>query len=121
MQYISQSRLECGQCANSMQAYRTKHRLINASRRHAASRTFFVFAVALCFAQAVAAQHLHARVDIDQPCIICGFSDHHDTLVSSGFETETPVLFYEQKAELCTHVRAEACFAYNARSPPFSS
>ena len=101
--------------------YRTSHRPIGAYRRFGAPRFAFVFAAAMCFAQAVTAQHIHATDDIDQICVICRFSDNHDTLAPSSIETDTPLLFYEQATEPYTRVRVDAYFGYYARAPPFSS
>lgn len=100
-----------------MQAYHTSHRPIG-DRRYVALRVVFVFAAAMCLAQAVSEQHFHATDDIDQTCVICRFSDNHDTLAPSSVETDTPLLFYEHAAELHKHVRVEASFGYHARAPP---
>ena len=120
MEYICNPKLECGQCAKTVQTYHTSHRPIG-DRRYAALRVVFVFAAAMCFVQAVSAQHFHATDEIDQSCVICRFSDNHDPLVPSSVETDTPLLFYEQATELFTRVRVEASFGHNARAPPFSS
>jgi len=104
-----------------MQAYRTPPRPIRAYRSNAARRVVFVFTAAICFAQAVSAEHFHAMDDIDQTCVICRFSDNPDTLVPSSTETVTPLLFYEQVTEHYARVRVEASFGYNVRAPPISS
>ena len=104
-----------------MQAYRTNHRPTNVYRRYAASRAAFLFVAAMCFAQVVSAQHIHALDDIDQTCVICRFSDTEDILVSSSVETDTPLQFYEQQTEQGDLVRVGVSFGYEARAPPFSS
>jgi hypothetical protein len=81
----------------------------------------FVFTAAMCFAQAVSAEHFHAPDDIDQTCVVCRFSDNHDALVPSSFETESLLLRHEHVAKLYVHARTEASFGYSARAPPFSS
>jgi len=120
LEYICNPKLDCGQYANTVQTYRTSHRPIG-DRRYAAPRVVFVFVAAMCFAQAVSAEHFHATDDVDQTCVICRFSDNHDTLVPSSVEITIPLLFYAQAAELYTRVRVEASFGYRARAPPFSS
>ena len=104
-----------------MQAYLTDHRPINVYRRYAASRVVIVFVAAMCFAQVVPAQHIHALDDIDQPCVMCRFSDTEDILFSSSVETDTPLQFYEWQTEHSVRVRVEDSFGYEARAPPFSS
>ena len=105
----------------NMRAYRNRHRLTNADRRGAALRIALVFLAAMCFVQVVSTQHIHALDDIDQACVICGFSDTQVVLLSCGVKTDPPVLCYERPAGHSARVRVKASSGYEARAPPFSS